>query len=506
MLLATTISARSASTTLPAGGTLELKEDLVLSGGDQLVIEGTKEKPCAINGNGFSIKSGEKFSGSVKASWCTFKGLGKEPETKDGRLTKAFHAIDLTAGGSAQINIENCTFDACAAIAIAANEQAAIAFRNNTTLENGVFKIDKMPSLTETAISLGGSSKAKKFFQGNRVYRGSCGLAGDNWTVGGDKDEDGNIVIGLRGGLFTTGSGTVMRRNYIHCLLPVSQDYPWWSQVSTISPTGDCSDNVVRGGHWIVRGMSGADFHHNVVAEVHGHNHLQFGKGKVHHNIFATRSPFPDHFGDKPGFGGVSVINSIYKTDALEVYNNVLDCTDTVGMGVEIGPDAFVPSIRNNVLINAKVGVGHAAYGETTSQSAARPNRFAYADYNCFFGSTDNYNVAAEGKAERKDDGFAKHDLPVGGKVDEQCDPKFKSPFFKEFPFKDEDIKAGKVTVSEMLKAYRDAYTPAEGSPLLKAGDPADGEGTDIGAVQVSPVKPPASRPTTATAPAATTK
>jgi hypothetical protein len=44
-------------------------------------------------------------------------------------------------------------------------------------------------------------------------------------------------------------------------------------------------------------------------------------------------------------------------------------------------------------------------------------------------------------------------------------------------------VQARKITVSKILAFYRDAYTPAEGSPLIGAGDPADGEGTNIGAV-----------------------
>ena len=38
--------------------------------------------------------------------------------------------------------------------------------------------------------------------------------------------------------------------------------------------------------------------------------------------------------------------------------------------------------------------------------------------------------------------------------------------------------------VSQMLEFYRNAYTPADGSPLIDAGWPNDGPGTDIGAVE----------------------
>jgi hypothetical protein len=87
------------------------------------------------------------------------------------------------------------------------------------------------------------------------------------------------------------------------------------------------------------------------------------------------------------------------------------------------------------------------------------------------------------GKAERKDAGFGRSDIPRGGQVDEQADPRFKGPIPRAFPFSDEEVKARKVGVSKMLAFYRDAYSPAAGSPLIGAGDPADGEGTNIGAV-----------------------
>jgi hypothetical protein len=60
-------------------------------------------------------------------------------------------------------------------------------------------------------------------------------------------------------------------------------------------------------------------------------------------------------------------------------------------------------------------------------------------------------------------------------------DPKFKGPLPDVFPFDDVDIKAGKVTVSQMLARFREIYAPAPGSPLLGAGNPADGAGTPIG-------------------------
>jgi hypothetical protein len=53
----------------------------------------------------------------------------------------------------------------------------------------------------------------------------------------------------------------------------------------------------------------------------------------------------------------------------------------------------------------------------------------------------------------------------------------------RAFGFSDDDVKSGKVTVSNILAHYRDAYSTAEGSPLIGGGDPADGNGTNIGAI-----------------------
>jgi hypothetical protein len=95
----------------------------------------------------------------------------------------------------------------------------------------------------------------------------------------------------------------------------------------------------------------------------------------------------------------------------------------------------------------------------------------------------DNYALTVEGKTERVDAGFARHDVPAGGAQDAQAEPKFKGPIPDRFPFSDDDIRARKVGVAKILAHYRDAYAPGEGSPLLNAGDPVDGEGSSIGAV-----------------------
>jgi hypothetical protein len=94
-----------------------------------------------------------------------------------------------------------------------------------------------------------------------------------------------------------------------------------------------------------------------------------------------------------------------------------------------------------------------------------------------------NYAVSVAGKTERMDAGFGKNDVPRGGARNAQMQPKFKGPIPTAFPFSDDDIRARKVSVAKMLAHYRDVYSPGDGSPLIDAGDPADGKHSFIGAV-----------------------
>ena len=162
--------------------------------------------------------------------------------------------------------------------------------------------------------------------------------------------------------------------------------------------------------------------------------------------------------------------------------------------GVEVNPEAFVKSLRSNVFFNFAHGERYIKGAQAMVRPSWQetiptptPERLGYADFNLFHSPAakvkKNYALTVAGKTERKDAGFGLNDVPKGGAVDEQADPKFKGPIPDRFPFLDEEIKDGRVTVSKMLAQFRELYTPAPGSPLVDAGDPADGEGADIGAV-----------------------
>jgi hypothetical protein len=158
---------------------------------------------------------------------------------------------------------------------------------------------------------------------------------------------------------------------------------------------------------------------------------------------------------------------------------------------IEVGPEAFLASLRNNAFYdhptNFYGGSATVRPGFTEKKTSPGPARLGYADYNLFFNpdakEKQNYAISVKDKTERADAGFGKHDIPVGGEKNAQVDPKFVGPIPKRFPFQDEDIRSGKVTVSQILAHYRAVFTPAEDSPLIRGGDPADGSGSYVGAV-----------------------
>jgi hypothetical protein len=334
-----------------------------------------------------------------------------------------------------------------------------------------------------------------KWFQGNYIERCQARFTAPNWLVGGDTDAESNICIGIRIGLFAEGEGTVVRGNYLHLRMPITKEFPYYMQVSTFSTSkGALGEyNVIRDGEWIVRFVDG-EFRYNVVTDIIDHDLMQNGSaGRIHHNLFlAGRSD------SRPGsmFGHIAVIYPPKRPgEGIEIFNNVFDGGGRMDVpAIEVADGAFVKSVRNNVFYNfahkgryykGPQGMIRAAWNAGSADT--KPPRLGYADYNLFYSpkvkAPRNYLLSVADKVERKDAGFGRNDVPRGGAADAQSDPKFKGPVPEVFPFSDEDIKSGKVTVSKILAFYRDAYSPASDSPLIGAGDPADGEGTNIGAV-----------------------
>src|SRR5262245_1853732 len=65
-------------------------------------------------------------------------------------------------------------------------------------------------------VSFNGNGSSTKLFQGNRVGAGQTSFDGQNWLIGGDTDDLGNVFMGPRAVLNIIGSNTVVRGNYSH--------------------------------------------------------------------------------------------------------------------------------------------------------------------------------------------------------------------------------------------------------------------------------------------------
>lgn len=480
------------SRTLKAGEVWGLAEDFVLSGDDTLEIVGTAEKPCRIDANGGTIRTTRDWKGKVHLEHCELRSLG----------TAKTPALDLTAAGDGeQIVIVHCDFHACGPVYLNNEGNSTTLFRHNWLRANSMLPVTNLPDQSPPVFRAHGNSPAKKFFQGNRIDKSIVEFENArNWLVGGERDEDANIITGMRGSLsLTRCADMTVRGNYIHTDIPSFR----WSQVHTLM-VGQCTglvvdDNVLRHGQWVVRGLSG-DFHHNLVLDADGHNFIigpQAGT-HIHHNIFARYCTVDPNLN--------STIAVIYKGDDIQIYNNTFD-----GGGndlarpwhvpaIEVGGEGFVASLRNNAFINhpthfhSGTAIIRPGFSEKLDDGPG-PARLGYADYNLFFNPDAsvkrNYGLSVAGKTERQDAGFALHDVPVKGEKNAQVDPKLAGPIPTQFPFDDDDIRAGKVTLRQILSVYRKAYAPAKDSPLLNAGDPADGARSYIGAVGSDAPHPP---------------
>jgi hypothetical protein len=472
------------SRTLKAGQVLGVADDIVLSGADILDVQGTADKPCRLDSNGQQIRTQPDWKGWIKIKHCEFRGLGSAKKP----------ALDLTAAADGdRIVIEHSDFHACGAVHVTNDGASATVFRHNTLHATAMTPVTNLPSESPPGFRATGKSPARKLFQGNHVAKSVVLFENTgHWLIGGDLDEDSNVLIGMRASLsIHRCAKMVVRGNYVHTDIPSFR----WSQVHTLAVVAPCSDlvvehNILRHGQWVVRGLSG-QFRYNLVLDADAHNFIvgPTAGTHIHHNIFARYCTVDPNLN--------SSIAVIYKGEDIQIYNNTFD-----GGGkdiarrwhvpaIEVGPDAFLASLRNNVFFNHPTnfanGTATVRPGFAEKKTSPGPPRLGYADYNLFYNpdakEKQNYALSVQGKTERIDGSFGRHDVPSGGEKNAQAEPKFHGPLPTRFPFNDDDIRLGKVTIGKMLAVYRAAYMPADGSPLVGSGDPADGAGSYIGAV-----------------------
>lgn len=432
----------------PTGNVMTLTSDLVLSGSTSFELIGTADQPAVLtSSNGSRIRSADGWTGHLKIQHADIIGLGAMDKP----------GIAVTVGGNNALEISDSIFDACGPPQLGADGQATIAFNRNTLQPNILTTVNDQPDYggSNPSLVFTGSSTAAKTFQGNNI--GVSFVRFDhssNWTVGGDHDADGNIVIGVRGGLeFDSVRDIKIRGNFSYHRYPFG-----WSQGHNLdfedgdnAGTFTIEDNVFRSSSWMIQSLPpGTQFQYNLLLD--NINEAFFrdfdASAKVHHNVLVNsgwqRSFLPS--------GGVL-------SGAGEFTNNTVDAG-----GARLGwvDGSFVanngPSLsalRNNVFTGF-------AYQDPTDLVAS--GAAAAADHNCFF-NPDTTKLKPYGSTG------------IGGS-DVGADPKF-PPREIPFQFGDGDIWRRRVTVSQILSHYATLYTPGGGSPLTNAGS----DGNNIGAI-----------------------
>src|SRR5262249_11072341 len=126
-----------------------------------------------------------------------------------------------------------------------------------------------------------------------------------------------------------------------------------WSQisVSTTGPEVVGEHNVIRDGEWIVRFVEG-EFRYNVISDIVDHDLMQNGSnGRIHHNLFLAGTS-----DNRQGSMGACImfIYAPKKPGAcIEIFNNVFYGGGRLDVpAIEVAPEAFVKSVRNNVFFN----------------------------------------------------------------------------------------------------------------------------------------------------------
>ncbi|HEY2901732.1 MAG TPA: hypothetical protein VGL59_14210 [Polyangia bacterium] len=483
------------------GDTLELQEDLVLAGADNLTVGAAGGVRATIHGNGHSIialrSDTAPWTGHVAIESTDVSGLG----------TTMTPGMELHGGMDSDITIEDTVFDASGQVLLV---MWTGALRRNTVLDTTLVPVVDALTDSQPAIEIDGPDSmmdGQRFFQGNRIYKSWARFHESTyWLVGGDTAADSNIIIGQRAAIeVDICANMLVRGNYIH-LTPLIMG---WNQVSSFTSTGTdnlVEHNLIRGGNWLVHATSGTEFRYNLFGDSYERPWLLLDttdQWLVHHNVFIRndRNPNPTPV-DGITIGGPDPSKPpiLPEVPTDHIYNNTMDgggpCRALTSGAVSVGSGATLPSLRNNVMARFRMNIAPATgvvHGGRDSMNyfevAQTPlvARLAYADYNVFNNPdayiVDNYSVGVAGHSERVDPGFAANDVMAGGPVDQQVDPKFTGPIPYDFPYSDDDIKMGNATVCQMLAFYRQIYTPTPGSPLIDSGDPADGPGADIGAI-----------------------
>jgi hypothetical protein len=432
---------------------INLPGDVVLTGSTNYEVIGSPNARIRINGNGFTLRSDNSWTGRLTLKYVDLTNLGVLLDPTPG--------VQVTT--TSAVEIEHCIFDATNSLDVTANVTATAVIRGNEFRSNMFMNVAQFPinlttgpDATDPVVRLGGNSTATQFFQGNNVGLSTIDVDhARNWLLGGSTSAEGNVLIGPRVGfVLQNGSGHQIRGNISDQIY-----YGGWSQGNNFELSSDSGllveHNLISGGSWPVRGTGGM-FRYNLVLNA-GEDWLWITQSdaQVHHNIFAEGA------NDRAG------IFLLYGPQGVQFINNTLD-----GGGLEqnqiplLADDGSSSHIASNVFyrFHGTPIVGIRGTGTTVN-----------ANYNLFHNpgvaSIRNYQ---DNRAPAQD---------IGG-LNAQVDPQFATSTPPSYATINRgDVWNRTLTLGQLLSTYRAYYTPASGSPLTDAGDPADGAGNDIGAI-----------------------
>jgi hypothetical protein len=430
--------------------TVNLTQDVVLSGSQSFELIGSPGGRIRLNGNGHRIVS-SGTSGDLVLRDVDVYGLGSPDNT-------SAPGIDVTTTGTTgSVAIEDSIFDRSNPVRLRFNGSSTAAlqgnlFRSSMRMPIGQFPgadpVSPIPS-TAPVVSISGSSAATKVFAGNNVAAAPVRFEDVNrWAIGGDSDAESNVLIGARASFEVLDSSNMtVEGNFVDHTY-----YGGWSMGQLLELHGSrplsVKHNVLVDSSWPVRGI-GDEFAYNLVLEA-GHQWMVPDNGAyIHHNIFVG------------GDNDVGGITGYYPISA-RIENNTFD-----GLLGGIAHSAITWQMGQTTLrSNAFVG-----FPTWSAAAVDQQGGTIDAGFNGFFNPLETNYLGGVG---------AVGDL--GGGV--STNPRFAGPLPTE-TFEGDKVAVWNrdLTVGEILSAYRARYTPTQGSAYIDSGDPGGGAGNDVGAV-----------------------
>jgi hypothetical protein len=443
--------------------TVDLSSDLVLTGGTDL-----DWSDALVRGHGHKVTAAPGYTGKITIHDSFVTGLA----AFDNQI-----GLDVTTTGA--VDLSNSIFEATAPLRLVVNGSAPVSITGNEFRSTNYVTYVSADPTRSPILDLAGNTSGAKTMQGNNVGGGIVRITGmAGWQIGGLHDAQGNIFVGPRCVLDLDGSPeATIQGNYLH-----HDYYGLFSQGFNLLFEGGsdhalAEHNVIRDSSWPLQSFGG-EFRYNLLINS-GHTFVRSSRSEAsyHHNIFAhAQAPNSEYDG----------VFYLYGSERDVTFDhNTIDAGGEVGAydapAIVLGANVSLASLRDNAFTRFAATHGRPLVAGPAGEAAASSPRIAKADYNAW------YNPRATQL------GHYLGGLVAGapGGHDVTGDPQF-SADVPEVPYQIDEgaVWLRQYGVSQVLAHYRALYTPGAGSPLIDAGDPADGPGTDIGAVGAGTADP----------------